>query len=50
MSAETRADILAEMRTFGERCDHRPFSWQMVDGLFKRMADRIEAAAEGGAK
>lgn len=45
MADETLFDILNEMRTFGERCDHRPFSWQMVSGLFGRLADRLEAAA-----
>ena len=43
---DTTEDIIREMREFGERCDRRPFSWQMVDGLFKRLADRIEAAVE----
>ena len=46
MNSKTLADILDEMRTFDERCDHRPFSWQMVDAMLKRLADRIEAAAE----
>lgn len=45
-NSETLADIVSEMRTFGVRCNHRPFSWQMVDGILKQLADRVEAAAQ----
>ena len=42
---ETTGDIVREMRSFGERCDHRPFSWQMVERCRECKAKSGNAAA-----
>jgi len=41
---ETLADIVAEMRAFDAKRGGRLYSWQIVEGFMRLLADRIEAA------